>query len=574
MHRALACALVIAAWLVASARAAAAPIAIQVRGGAQLRVSAARDANGVAIRGELVDDTGAPLAGMPVTIQGIAASDASRPMPLPPPGACERRGVDRATIRHDRPTEYAIETDDRGAFCVRTSARLDGGSVRARFAGTKLYEGAETTAAVTEGAALARTIVRFEPAPGEIDLDREARTVSVSLRIERTGETAPGVKREGLVIQIEDERGRVVAEGATGGDGRARLDVNTADLAGPGAGELRARFEGTAFLAPATTSHPVVRTAEVRLQVAPVPPGDPSSGIAIDVEALSSRGPVTGGVVEGTRGTEHVGAGQVEAGRARPVLSFDAERAGTAPITLRYVPSSPYFRPGRPVHVEIPLRGPGVLRQLLLGAAVVAVALWVVGGWRRAPKPAVAEEPRQPSPPSGRAGVMVIAPATGQAGWSGTVLDAHEGTPIAGADVTLVVPAFQGDGVVARATTDARGAFALEARHEPGARLVVEAPLHSRHEQALPPPSVLAIALVTRRRALLDRLVRWAKRHGAPFDGPPEPTPGHVRRAAARANAAEVEAWAGAVERAAFGPDAVDRSAEQALRDREPRAVR
>jgi len=37
---------------------------------------------------------------------------------------------------------------------------------------------------------------------------------------------------------------------------------------------------------------------------------------------------------------------------------------------------------------------------------------------------------------------------------------------------------------------------------------------YSTHDQALPPPCVLAVALITRRRALIERLVRWARQRG------------------------------------------------------------
>jgi hypothetical protein len=83
-------------------------------------------------------------------------------------------------------------------------------------------------------------------------------------------------------------------------------------------------------------------------------------------------------------------------------------------------------------------------------------------------------------------------------------------------------------------------------------------------------PGELRIALVTRRRTLLDRLVRWARARGTPWDGPREPTPGHVRRVAARAEADDVAGWAGSVEHAAFGPDPVDTAMERDVRDREP----
>jgi hypothetical protein len=159
-------------------------------------------------------------------------------------------------------------------------------------------------------------------------------------------------------------------------------------------------------------------------------------------------------------------------------------------------------------------------------------------------------------------------------GWRGTVTDAHDGAPVAGARLTVVAPAFQGDGVIAHAESDERGAFTLDAAYRSDARLLVTSPTYSAHEQALPPPAVLGVALVTRRRALLDRLVRWARQKGAPFDGAPEPTPGHVRRVAARASAEDVEAWAGRVEQAAYGSAAVDEATEREVRAIEPRAVR
>jgi hypothetical protein len=54
--------------------------------------------------------------------------------------------------------------------------------------------------------------------------------------------------------------------------------------------------------------------------------------------------------------------------------------------------------------------------------------------------------------------------------------------------------------------------------------------------------------------------VTWAKRRGAPFDAPVEPTPGQVRRAAGTSFG--VARWADAVERTAFGGTPVDARAE------------
>jgi hypothetical protein len=155
-------------------------------------------------------------------------------------------------------------------------------------------------------------------------------------------------------------------------------------------------------------------------------------------------------------------------------------------------------------------------------------------------------------------------------GWRGTVVDAHDGSPVAGARLLIVVPSFEGDGVVARTVADRNAAFAIEGSWRSDARLVVDASEYTRYEEALPPASVLSIALVTRRRALLERIVRWARQRGAPFDATPEPTPGHVRRTARRAHADDIEAWAERVEQAAFGPKAMSDIDEQELRNAEP----
>ena len=55
---------------------------------------------------------------------------------------------------------------------------------------------------------------------------------------------------------------------------------------------------------------------------------------------------------------------------------------------------------------------------------------------------------------------------------------------------------------------------------------------------------------------MLGRLVGWARKRGRPFDVKPEPTPGHVRRAAA--DDFQTARWADAVERAVFGGGEVD----------------
>jgi hypothetical protein len=155
-----------------------------------------------------------------------------------------------------------------------------------------------------------------------------------------------------------------------------------------------------------------------------------------------------------------------------------------------------------------------------------------------------------------------VRPGPAARGWRGRIHDAHDGFGIVDARVTVERPGFRGIEVLAQATSDGEGAFALASIDpQPGDLLVAEGRVHSALRRPLPPAGELDVALVLRKRALLDRLVAWARRRGRPFDGRPEPTPGHVRRAAAAE--VEVARWAEAVERAAYGEAPVDEEAQR-----------
>jgi len=568
---------------------AASGLHVHVRGTAELQAAASSEPEGFSIRGELIDDAGSPIPRAPITIQAFAPDDLRTPIHFASLEPCEPPAFKR---RGGAATEGAIDTDERGAFCVLGKASIPKVVFKVRYAGSKIHDAFETQLSVEpEQDHLLRTLVRFEPPPETIDLDKETVTITASLRIDRNDASRPGAppptRREGLPLTLEDEHGKRLAEAATGGDGRARFEVKTATFAGPGAGEVLARFAGKPGIARAVIAQPIVRRADVHLALAhPIDRADADDGFAIDVDVTTGRGAVNGGVVEVIRplsagktsasgSGESVGAGKVDQGHAHVIVTFASGGASTVPILLRYVPSAPWYRAGPALQTEVSLAGPGILKQVLVALVVLAAGAWVVGGWRRAPKAPIAPgEIVLPALPSGKAGVQVLGPAHGVSGWRGVVSDAHEGTPIVAARLAIVAPSFEGDGVIAEIITDERGAFALEAAHRSDARLVVESPLHSAYEQALPPPSMLGVALVTRRRALLDRLVRWARRQGAPYDGSPEPTPGHVRRVAARGSAAEIEAWARRVENVAYGPEPVVEPVEREVRGAEPRALR
>jgi len=81
----------------------------------------------------------------------------------------------------------------------------------------------------------------------------------------------------------------------------------------------------------------------------------------------------------------------------------------------------------------------------------------------------------------------------------------------------------------------------------------------------LPVPGVIELSLISRRRALLARLVRWAERRGRPWTQPVgEPTPDHIATVAANEAEPRVERWARGLEYLAFGPTPPDAASEQA----------
>lgn len=550
--------------------ASADPVRIQVRGAAQIRAQAWTEGAGFVVRGELVDDAGVAIPLAPLLVKAFADSGAQ--LPSGTLSACDGRPS------RGPHSEGGLVTDERGAFCARGSRSA--ASVTVRYEGSEAYDGGEMRATIESARGpLAQVVLRFDPPIDTIDLDRDSVPVSGSLRIGKVDAASEPPKREGLVVSLEDERGTTLAETKTGGDGRARFEIATKLLGDPGTGELRMRFAGNDALAKVTAAQPIVRQAEVKIALEGAPEGTSEDDITIDVTVASSRGPVSGGVVEAVREGVSVGAGAVTDGKARVVAAVGTERTSTLSIKLRYVPSAPWYRAGPELTTDVRIAGTGVWRQIAIAALVAGVAAWVVAGWRRAkPKPRRGDETDAP-PPSGRPGVQVIGRAPSAGGWRGVVVDAHEGTPVPGARLSIVVPAFQGDGVIARALADEHGSFWFDPTHARDARLVVEADLHSTYEQALPPPSALHVALITRRRALLDRLVRWARHQGAPFDGASEPTPGHVRRAAARLEMQEgqrwttVEKWAAQVESVAFDSKPVQAADEEMVRAAEPNAL-
>jgi hypothetical protein len=534
---------------------------VQVRGTSriELRVSGAPDA--LTVMGTLRDDVGAPIAGASVAL--VALGPDGTPIAWKAVRPCAN---DNPSAKGEQRPAHIVETDDVGGFCARAVLDRSSAIVRSMYGGGPLVD--STKSEVNWNAAQRPLILSFRPLPERLDLD----TPRAMLFVQAV--TPTGIPAGGLPLVLEDVDGRRLAAALTDDTGAAHFDVATSELGEPGIGAVRARFGGRQDLAPAATEVSVTRVARVRLE--PIPSrveGDPTRGVSVTVRAVTVRGSVRAGAVEATAGQEVACVAPVRDGTAEMVLSFQPRRnAADADITLRYRSDASYYEPGVPAMLRVHVAAQSMWHRLVPVLLAAVVAGWLLRGWRR---PKRRDRPRPAEPViKGVASVQVVGRSTSRRGWSGRVVDAHQGTPIAGARIRVIVPTFVDLDVIIDARADGLGRFAFEVNSsERDLQLRVSSELHGDVERPLPPPSELAIALVSRRRLLLDRLVNWARRAGKPWYRSPEPTPGHVIRVARRRNRAtdDVAAWAERVQRRAFGPEPVDAAAEREVREAEPR---
>jgi hypothetical protein len=552
---------------------------VRVRAATRLEGRADRNVagpSGVVIRGTLRDDVGHPVPFSHVSIAFHEGAPSGPAVKLSgSPRDCSRAGSGEAHDPHVAPDEYFVDTDALGSFCILTALPLDRGTLVMRFDGSSLYD--KTAAEIPFDLATAPIALAFDPDPSIVPLDRPM--YLVWLRV-----TSPGLSRDGWRVALRDERGQVLGAGPVGPDGLVRIDVPTDKLGDPGPGELSATLEGAPFPA-RSASHRIERHAKAELAPAgPEPEGVPEDGISFEVSVRSSRGPVGTGSVEAIVGDRTVGAARVRAGRASLVATFASTREATVPVSLRYLSDTPWWEPGQEIYVGVSVRARSAWRRTPPILLALLVAAWMTRrSWLpRLTRPA-RREPRAREAIEQHA-LQVIREAAPDQGWSGRVVDAHDTYPIDGAIVSIVVPAFPGspERPSAEVVTRADGSFAIARMPVTGKPFLrVRAPRHATFEQPLPPPSLVSIPMVARRRRLLERLVAWAAREWGPWHGAREPTPEQVASHAKRTRdrlgaerAAEVEAWARAVEWTAYGRAEVDERAERSVSSLEPPKTR
>ncbi len=532
---------------------------VQVRATSRLEIRAAGTRQRIQISGTLRDETGSPIPDAAVVFGAYV--DSQVPIAFDAVGSCTDENAPTTGWRN----EHTETTDSVGGFCFVGALARSEARFQAVFGGTPLHEG--TRSVVLWSIQQQSLLLRFEPRPERIDLDAE-RTLIFGRAVFPSEENAHPVS-----LSLTGSKGQALATGATGQSGTVHFDFPSELLEGPGIGPLNLQFHGSDELAPANANATVTRTVHVVLSTKEDEvSGDPTGGIGLRVEASTSRGPAKGGTVEALVDHDVVGAAPVVDGVADLVLTFRPRRDHESyEVSLRYRPDAPFYEPSGTVELTLKATRPSPWLRTLAPVLVVVVGVWLLRGWWRPKR----REHRamEHSKIAGEPSLAIVRKSKSRKHWSGCVIDAHDGHAIAGARVRVVVPTFVELDTVVEELTDDEGRFGFEVdAAQKGLRLLVHSAYHAQIDKPLPPPSDVVINLVSRRRLLLDRLVKWARRSGRPWHRDPEPTPGHIERVANKQQGADAVArWAQSVQLRAFGPDPVNEQTEQEVHELEPK---
>ncbi len=547
---------------------------LQVRGSAQIQAAAFPDEHGLEVKGQLRDDAGRPISGGQVRVQVIDAPNGSRTS-LPPPRACSPSPPAHYLAANDNQSAaYLVRPDAGGYFCVQSAGPVTGRRVHLRYQpDTHLLSQAELTIAI-ERARRSLTLA-FSPEPAPLRLERRSHIVFVDSAIEpafAATESAPALPLE-LSFRGDGKPPHRLGKVTVRAGERASFEIASEALGNPGPGTLEVRFAGSPKVAPAIRKLPIIRTRQVQLSLKePVSFTHGSQTAFAQLSVRSGDGPVPSGTVEARSNGQTLGIGPVSEGRAELSLNANADAQHELQVEFHYLPSEPWWLAGEPLVSVLMLPPPSPWRRLPWLVAALAIATWVMIAWRRPSRSERRRTETEPRP-TGRSSLEVVSAGPPGTGWDGQVLDAHEGTAIAGCSIQIVVPTFEGSSVVAEGLSDEAGYFRIEPVERAsvdGAEIRAKARYHSTLTRPLVASGTLSIQLVSRRRTLLDRLVRWGNRHRQAWHLTAEPTPGQVAAAAAHRDDDRVADWAQQIEHAAFGPSAPDEQRERQLREKEP----
>jgi hypothetical protein len=525
----------------------AASPSLKVSGKASFAVEARTLGEGYEVSAVLSDEVGRPLPNAEVRVATAS---------LGATATLHRCGVPRG----DLGSELLLRTDNAGRVCV-TVTDMPSGALELGYQDARGYfERARRTVRLPENVTTSFE-VGFDPQLTTLSLDQATQEVGVLARAP-AGRQAPEASELVLSLAVdgsERELGRTPLDGL--GEVH-RMTLSSASLGPPGPARLIARLSAHdgAELASATLA--VMRSATVNLRLGKEIEGGVEPGSVLQVQAASALGPVPGGIVEAHSRGLSVAAAPVRGGVASLNLPSAPSGMLGGALTLEYVGPGAGWIGGPAIELRVLPAGPAYGRYALWITAAALTALAVVLGWRRPSRPVPSAAPALPRL---RASVEVLEAFAAGGGYRGFVRDAHEGVGISPAVISFIGPGAQRP-VLLQLRTNAQGAFEVDAAAFPNeTRVEVTAPFHATLNAPLPVPGVIELSLVSRRRALLERLVRWAERRGRPWSRPVgEPTPDHIAGIASAEAEPGVERWARRLEYLAYGPSAPDAASEQA----------
>jgi len=523
----------------------AAPL-LKVSGKASLISETRASGDGFEIRATLSDEVGRPLPSSEVRVRSVS------PNSSPTFHRC-------GDARGEAGGELLLATDKSGRVCI-TVTGMAAGNIELSFQDARGYfERAQRVVRLPESVGTSFE-VGFDPPVTTLSLDQAVQEIGLVARA-RGGATLPAAT-ELLLSMVADGSEQELGRAALDGLGEVhRLSLVSGSFGQPGPARLigRLRTHDGEELAQASTA--LMRTATVALSLGSGAAANVEAGATLQLHAASALGPVPSGVVEARSRGRSVAAAPVRNGVATLSLPSAGALLG-ASLTLEYVGAGAGWLSAPPLELRIVAPGPSYARYVFWVAAAALAALAVVLSWRRPPR---SQPPSSTLPPKVRARVEVLETFATGGGYAGHVRDAHEGTAISSAVVSFLGPGPTRP-VLLQLRTASDGSFRDEAAVFPNGTLVeVTAALHATLTAPLPAPGVMELSLISRRRALMERLVRWAERRGKPWTGAVgEPTPADIATVALSEAEPDVERWARGLERLAFGVNPPDAASEQA----------
>lgn len=524
-------------------------------------VSRLAAADGIEIRGRLLDDTERPIELSSIELElGLARAR----------GAfveCNSREPLRRKAGA-RPLRLVLQADAGGTFCAHMSgARADADiPLSLIFTGDMFHLGVRT--AVPPIVPRLMLGLAFEAPALELGLDRprHALRVDVVPQSAAPASLAP-VALDLVLIAMAKEVSLARTEWRPGEPG-VEFSVSSEALGAPGPARLVARHRGSVAVAASEAEAVALRIAPVVLD-AQIERRD-ADGVLIDVRSQSVGGLSAPGWVEAYAGTERLVATPLEGGQAQLAIEL-ASRNRPVRLELRYRGDDPWWAPGSPVELVVPAGEPAAPVRWPWLVLLLPIAYLFVRALERPGFSALPTPPARPPPPQPVAEVELLATSSPASGWTGIVRDAHDATPIAAARIAIVLPESEGQPQGPSTSSDAEGRFRLGPFPVTSdATLRVTARAHSELTRPMPPAGRIGVALVSRRRTLVRRLVDWARAAGAPWTATSEPTPGEILDVALRREEPAVAEWARSIESAAFGQRPPDAQQEAQLVALEP----